>query len=71
MYYGFHQALDYLLTEGFDASLACHLATHRHLRAGMEEMGFTPHVKEGGVTQFNLFLRRLSAPSHAPSDAVH
>ncbi len=65
MYYGFHQALDNLLTEGLDASFARHLAMHKRLRAGMEEMGFTPYVREGGAPQINLFLPPAGVDANA------
>ena len=56
MYYGLHQALDNLLSEGLEAAFARHEAMHRRLIDGLGKLGFTPFAKEGGAPQINLFL---------------
>ena len=56
MYYGLHQALDNMLTEGLEASFGRHQAMHERLKQGMGKLGFTPYVTEGAAPQVNLFV---------------
>ena len=56
MYYGLHQAMDNLLTEGLEASFARHQAMHERLKEGMGKLGFKPYVTEGAAPQVNLFM---------------
>ena len=56
MYYGLHQALDNLLTEGLDAAFARHKAMHQRLVDGLAALGFSLYVKEGAAPQVNLFV---------------
>ena len=56
MYYGMHQALDNLLTEGLDAAFARHKAMHERVVEGLGKLGFALYVKEGAAPQVNLFV---------------
>lgn len=57
LYYGFHQALDNLLTEGLDNAFARHEAMHKRLVEGLTALGYEPFAKgEGAAPQINLFM---------------
>ena len=65
MYYGLHQALDNMLTEGLEASFGRHQAMHERLKQGMGKLGFTPYVTEGAAPQVNLFVPPAGVDANA------
>lgn len=56
MYYGLHQALDNLLSEGLDAAFARHQAMHERLVSKLGKLGFNLYPKTGMAPQVNLFV---------------